>query len=282
MIVNGVSLQENNCVKPAKKEKAKGSLRAYGASQVASLASLPAGLYSMCEMGKINKNLTPEQIKTINESVEKFVDANKLKEKGLSILDAQPNSSSVKLSTLKSNILSIINPQYATIQGKNAYFSPAINSVVYNKNKGATLAFHEVGHAINYNSSKFWKTMQCMRTPSQLIAAGFALFGAFSNKEVAKEGEELTKGQKAKNFVRDNVGVFATASMLPVVAEEVMASVRGCKWANSNLPKELAKKVAKTNIAGAVSYIAVSLALGFSAHVAVKVKDKINEKKEQA
>lgn len=62
----------------------------------------------------------------------------------------------------------------------------------------------------------------------------------------------------------------------------LLGFIQCVKWANSNLPKELAKKVAKTNIAGAVSYIAVSLALGFSAHVAVKVKDKINEKKEQA
>ena len=57
-----------------------------------------------------------------------------------------------------------------------------------------------------------------------------------------------------------------------------MASYRGCKWASSNLPKDLAKRVKIGNVYGAISYISVAVALGLAAHVAVKVKDSIMEK----
>lgn len=260
------------------KVKEKGSFRAYGASQIASLASAPAGLLAMNGMQNENKKLSEDAIKTINSSVDKFIETSGLRAKGVKVVDCKTSGPAINLSGIKDTLESISNPTYAASQGKNAFFNSTTNEVVFSRKKGATAAFHEIGHAINYNSSKFWKVMQCLRGPSMLIASSLAIFGAFSKEEVAEEGKELTKAQKAKNFTRKNIGAITTASMLPVVAEEIMASVRGCKWANSNLPKELAKKVRNTNIWGALSYTATALGLGFAAHIAVKVKDSIMEK----
>ena len=258
--------------------KEKGSFRAFGASQIASLASMPVGLVSINGICNENKNLSEDAIKTINNSIDKFLETSGLRAKGVKIVDCKSSGPAIKLSAIQDTLETITNPNYAVAQGKNAFFNPTKNEIVFNRAKCSTAAFHEIGHAINFNNSKFWKVMQGLRGPSMLIAAGLAIFGAFSKEAVAEDGKELTKAQKAKNFTRKNIGAITTATMLPVVAEEIMASVRGCKWANTNLPKELAKKVRNTNIWGALTYTASAIALGLSAHVAVKVKDSIMEK----
>lgn len=261
-----------------KKVKERGSWRALGASQVAGMASLPVGMASVAGMSMVNKKLSSEQMKLISGAAEKALENSGLKEKGVSIINITEDTIGTKLKGWKDTLFSMVNPQYATAKGKNAFYNPLINSVGVNKDKFATATFHEIGHAFNANKSKFWGTMQKMRGPAMLVATGLAIFAAFTKKTEAKDGEELTKGQKAKNFVRNNAGYIAGASMLPVVAEEVMASVRGCKWANANLPKELAKHVKATNVFGAASYIAAAAAVALSAFVATKVKDSIMEK----
>ena len=266
-------------VKKTKNEpKEKGSWRALGASQIAGMASLPVGMASVAGMSQVNKKLSPDQIKAINEAAEKALKDSGLAEKGVEIINLTEADLGVKLKGWKDSLLRTFNAQYATAKGKNAFYHPMMNSIGVNKDKFSTATFHELGHAFNANKSKFWGAMQKMRMPSMLLATGLAIFAAFTKKAESKDGEELTKGQKAKNFVRNNAGYIAGASMLPVVAEEVMASIRGCKWANANLPKELAKKVKTTNIFGAVSYVAAAAAVALSAVVATKVKDSIMEK----
>ena len=121
-----------------------------------------------------------------------------------------------------------------------------------------------------------------MRIPAIMIAAGLMLFSAFTKKAENEDGQELTKAQKTKNFVRKHSGILAFTAMLPVVGEEIMASVRGCKWANANLPKELAKKIKTTNVFGGITYILAAAGIGLAAHFTTKVKDsavdKANEK----
>ena len=272
------SITTKNVKKTKNEPKEKGSWRALGASQVAGMASLPIGMASVAGMSQVNKKLSPDQIKAINEAAEKALKDSGLAEKGVEIINLTEADLGVKLKGWKDSLLSMVNTQYATAKGKNAFFNPMTNAVGVNKDKFATATFHELGHAFNANKSKFWGVMQKMRMPSMLLATGLAIFAASTKKAEAKDGEELTKGQKTKNFVRNNAGYIAGASMLPVIAEEVMASVRGCKWANANLPKELAKKVKTTNIFGAVSYVAAAAAVALSAFVATKVKDSIMEK----
>ena len=60
-----------------------------------------------------------------------------------------------------------------------------------------------------------------------------------------------------------------------------MASIRGCKWANSNLPKELAKKVLKTNLGAYTSYLGAALSLALTAFSAVKIKDYFGKKHQE-
>lgn len=287
VIDSGITTQK---IKKSKKEpKEKGSWRAVGASQIAGTASLPVSMAAIAGMSQVNKKLTPEQIEQINKAADAMIDAKGLRAKGVKIDNV--TSAGLNLTGIPDSIYDMINSYSAVAHGKNAAFLPkdaknaltgeilhSKNTIIANRDKMSTALFHEIGHAFNANKSKFWKVMQNLRIPSMVLASGLAIFAAFTKKAEAKDGEELTKGQKAKNFVRNNAGYIAGASMLPVIAEEVMATVRGCKWANANLPKELAKKVRTTNIFGAVSYVAASAAIALSAFVATKVKDSIMEK----
>lgn len=274
---------------PAKKEK--GSFKAAGAAQLAMLSSMPIGMASVAGMSQINKKLTPEQIKKINECADAMIDATGLRSKGVKIDNV--TRAGLNFTGIPDAIYDMMDSYSAVAHGKNAFFIPkdvknkvtgeilhSKNTIIANREKMSTSLFHEIGHAFNANKSTFWKVMQKMRMPAMILASSLAVFAAFTKKEEAKDGEELTTGQRVKNSVRNNAGIIAGVSMLPVVAEEVMASVRGCKWANKNLPKELAKKVRSTNICGAASYLASAAAVALSAFAAVKVKDSIMEKQQ--
>lgn len=266
--------------KKQKNVKEKGSWRAYGTGTLVSAAATPASLLVVKGMQKIAGSLTPEQVQQINAASDTVLAKSGLLDKGVIIENITLKDFGNDLP--KSFLADMFFPNVAVAKGKNAYFrhkNPLTkeidNIIVINREKLPTAAFHEIGHAFNANSSKFWGAMQKLRIPAMGLASTLLLFSAFSKNEVAEEGKELTKFQKMKNFVRNNSGILAFSSMLPVVAEEIAASVRGCKWANSNLPKELAKKVRNTNFIGGITYIGGSIALGFAAHCAKKVKDKI-------
>ena len=285
--IKSVGTAYNMQIKKAESKKKKRGLLASSAAATGSNAvqlgvSLPLAGFVIKSMSSINKKLSKDQINQIMDSADKFINSKGLSNKGVAIHNIE--SAGVNLTGIPNKIMEYIDPITSAAAGKNAFFTnKAIseygkNSIILNKNKMSTAVFHEIGHAINSNNSKFWRLMQGMRTPTMALAAGLALFGAFTNKAEAKDGKELTTGQKAKNAIRNNAGKLAFAAMIPMLAEEGMASIRGCKWAKSNLPKELFKKVLKTNICGYASYLGGAVALGLAALTAVKIKDHFTSK----
>ncbi len=236
-------------------------------------------------MQNVPKSLSKEQISMINEAADKIIETLGLAAKGVKIDNV--SSRVPNISIFPDSIYARINPYFAIAEGQNAAFlSKDItgeiihkkNTILVNKEKLPTAIFHEIGHAFNKNSSKIWSAVQKMRIPAMIIATGLMLFSAFTKKSENKDGQELTKAQKAKNFVRNNSGILSFAAMLPVVGEEIMASLRGCKFANANLPKELAKKVTATNIYGTITYLLGAVGASIAMHLAVKVKDNIVDK----
>ena len=274
---NAVELQKNQAPKEVK-VKEKGSFRAYGAAMAASTAVTPVGLLAVKGMQNVAGKLSPEQLKSLNECAEKMIKDTHLAEKGIKIVDYAGQAAESYMTNLPRNIEETFNTIAATANGKNAFFNPVTKEIGVNKGKLPTALFHEIGHAYNNNNSKFWSAMQKMRNPSMMLASTLVLFSAFSKKAEAEPGKELTTAQKAKNFVRKHAGALTALSMTPVVAEEVMASVRGVQYANKNLAKDLAKQVTKTNILGAISYIGAAVGFALASHVAIKVKDSIMEK----
>lgn len=163
--------------------------------------------------------------------------------------------------------------------GNNACYLPKANKVVVNLEKLGTSAFHEIGHSMNRNASKFWKVMQKVRTPSMLLAGTVPIIGLFKRKKV--EGEEPKNVvDKATTFIKNHCGVLTTAAFVPVVAEELKASQRGNKLAKQLLSPENYKKVVKSNRLGAASYILTALVAGVGAFVASHVRNLCSKPKE--
>ncbi len=164
-------------------------------------------------------------------------------------------------------------------QGRNAIFWPKTNEIAVNIEKLGTATFHEMGHAVNHNFSKFWKGMQKLRVPCGIAGGLFGTVALLKRKKV--EGEE-PKGffDKTTTLIKNNVGKLTLAAFAPIVAEELMATYRGNKMAKKVLSPELFKKVQKTNRFGAMTYIAAGVGAALAAVVGSKVRDAIAKPKE--
>ena len=163
-------------------------------------------------------------------------------------------------------------------EGFNAGFSPINNKILVNTEKMGLAGFHEIGHAINFNNSKFWKAMQKYRLAALPLTGLLTLTALLKRKKV--EGEE-PKGffDKATTFIKENVGKLTFLTLVPMVAEELKATARGNKLAKELLNPDLYKKVVKSNRFGAASYIGIALLMPLSAYLANKLKDHLAKPK---
>lgn len=248
-----------------------------GASTVAS----GSGLGVLAAINKIGK-VSDDKVEILHKAAEKAIDVTGLAKDGVKI-EYLKNTGAKKpfwqMLTCK--------PLEQVKQGYNAAFVPSVkilgqnvgNTVYMPQKDMAFAAFHEIGHAINFNKSNFWKKMQKLRMPCMALATLPMLYGAVTKKSVAPDGQELSKKQKLNNFLRDNAGKLSFAAMIPVLAEEGMASIRGQKLANKMLDGKLAKHVLKGNTVAYLSYLGSAAALAVGSYAAVKIKDALLEKK---
>ena len=155
------------------------------------------------------------------------------------------------------------------------------NSVVLPQNKIQGAGFHELGHAMNCNLSKFGKFLQHLRPVALFAPIVLGIYCAVTKKsKPAVEGGELNKKQKVNNFLRDNAGKLTFAAAVPMLLEEGMATIKGQKFANKLLKSDLAKKVLKSNSIAYLSYLLVATAGALAVRTAVKIKDNAIAKKE--
>lgn len=163
--------------------------------------------------------------------------------------------------------------------GYNAAFLPKPNKIVVNIDKLGASTFHEMGHAINRNMSKFWSAVQKTRGPLMLLSGVFTTTALLKRKKA--EGEEPKNAfDKVTTFIKNNVGPLVTLSFVPMIAEELKATQRGNQMAKKFLSAEAFKNVKKCNRFGAASYIAMAVLSGVGAFAASKVRDAIAKPKE--
>ncbi len=275
-----------------KNVKEKGTIRAILGASAAKIMvkEIPASVF-VSRFKKINQDLLPEQKQLMSQTADKILKQTGLADKGVNIVDFSKTYSPL-IHTFKGKLIE---------EGSNAFYISKFpkfvdklikkynvqgivpNSINYNSEKFATSVFHEMGHAFNANKSKFWLTAQKLRAPFMALSAFMMLFSAATKQEKAEDGKELTKKQKVKNSLRKNSGIIAALATLPILAEETMASIRGCKWAKAELPKQLFNKVLKTNCFSFLSYMLLPVSAGLGAFCAAKLKDKyMQQQKEKA
>jgi len=279
--------QEEN-VKPKKTGTAGATWAAIGAGTAAATVSSVASIPIIKGFTNISRNLSPENIAKVNEAADKIItNTTNLGQKGVKLVD---KILSVKLTELPDMIEGLLgNTSLAISEGYNAAFIPKKtfhgseigNIITINRDKLSLASFHEIGHAFNYNNSSFWKAMQKSRSWCMVIAGALALIPAITKESKSENGEELTAGQKFKNKLRNISPLLAFGAMTPMLAEEAMASIRGCKFAKPLLDKNLYSKVVKTNVTAYGSYLATAAGMALFAIVAKAVKDKMVDKKRQ-
>ncbi len=289
MNISKVNNQQNTAINKNKK-KSRNVGASIGASFLGSVvqtASVPLSLAVINTMKKIG-SLPQDKIEIMHNAAEKALIDTGLSNKGAKIQYLERNKQDFKLP----KYLRILNPIEQIKDGKNAAFvnkdlknfitKKVIfpkNTILMPKRDISFAAFHEIGHALNYNFSKFGKILQHMRNPLMGLAGAIALYGAFTQNRKTEDGKELTKGQKFKNFVRNNAGKLSIAAMLPILWEEGMATCKGQKLANKLLSKDMAKIVSKGNKVAYLSYIIGVLSLGAASYASVKIKDYLVAKK---
>ena len=277
--ISSVNFQGSKVKQDKEKKNVKGGLLAIGANSLAALIPLPINTFIASQLPKQSQTLTKDEINIVNKSAEDILEKiTNLSKKGVVIenIDTAP----ISAITMPNWLRNVLDPIYATANGKNAFFNDNANKILINKEKLPLAVFHEIGHAFNFNNSGFWKSMQKMRLPMMIIGPLITLIPAFTKNHKAKEGEKLTTKQKISNGIRNASPILAASTMLPIILEEGKATLRGNDWAKEIFKQapDLAKKVAKTNKWGLITYTITAAGLALTALITKKVKDMTDEK----
>lgn len=243
--------------------------------------------YFKKKLDLLDTSVNPE---TIRPAIYTALEKTGMRDKGVKIIDfakydlnksAEASSCGTLPELLRRIKKEIVNslkkqPIYTAKQGANSYyFGGKYNKILTNTNKQSLAVFHEIGHSINENSSKFWKTVAKCQNLSVISPL---LVGAIALATPEKKDGEKTGGviDSTTSFIKKNAGALTLASFVPMIAEELKASQRGNKMAKELLSPELAKKVMKHNKYGAATYIMSALATTAAVTVGSKVRDWIS------
>lgn len=162
----------------------------------------------------------------------------------------------------------------AVINGKNAFYIPKTKTIFVNKSKASYMAFHEMGHALNHNTSGLGKILTKMRQPGRIFAIAAFAIGLLKRKKVEGEKPEGVF-DKITTFVKDNCGKLAFLGLLPTVAEETLASIKGAKLAKGLLSPEAYKTMNKFLVKAGLTYAGAAVGIGAAAFIASKIRDLI-------
>ncbi len=258
------------------------------------IAKTPKSISSraMSAMIKINDGLTKDEFEHLQKGISNAFDKSNLASKGVSILRAtKDNSAQVNkimkgeynkglLKYLPERIKEYNSKLSGTTitKGKNACYVPTSKKRLLPKSKLNLAFFHEAGHALNANMSTIGKTLQKNRTALLYLALPILIISLFKTKKA--EGEEpQNKLDKITTFIKNNAGKLTFALYTPTLLEEALATIKGNKLAKEFLNPNLAKKVAKTNALGYLTYIVTAACAGLGVYLANKIKDEIAFKK---
>lgn len=281
------NVEQDNQIKREKVSGGATGIVASLASGIPRIATLPLSTKIILPAMKKAGELDSVTIESIQDGARKAWKDSGLKDKG------------VKIEFLKQaadknwSIKDLMDPIGSVKKGVNAFFlfedaKGLLGGVVYPKNtilvpeKDISYAlYHELGHAHNFNISKFGRFLQKCRPVSMLLPGLIAFYGAFSRKSKPEDGKELTAAQKTNNFIRDNAGKISLLATIPMLLEEGLATKKGLGWAKKYLSPENFKIVKKGSIIAYTSYLLSAATMGVASWLAVKVKDKLIAKREK-
>ena len=241
-------------------------------------ATIPATI-GIAKQAKRIGNLPTDKIELLHKTAEQAIKDTGLAAKGVKIQYLKEPAIKAKGFFPVKNIIKQIklgfNAAYFPLEIPNKI---GANTILMPEKSVPFLAFHEIGHAMNFNLSQASKALYYAARYAPQIAPLVALYGIFTTKSENEDGKELTKGQKVNNFIRNNAGKLAFGAMVPQLIEEGLATMKGQKLSNKMLSPEWAKTVLKGNATCYLTYLLGAIGIGVGSWAAVKIKDKLVEK----
>lgn len=160
----------------------------------------------------------------------------------------------------------------AAAAGNNACYVPLTKEVLVNKEKMSFATFHELGHSINHTSHGFKNFLAKIRGKFALAIPATLAIGLIERPNKSNtDGHKQTAGE----FIKKHCGLIAGLCMVPVVAEEGLASLNGQKMAKNVLDNKSYKKLVNLNTKAFSTYVLSAVVVGLCTQLAVFVKDKI-------
>lgn len=189
---------------------------------------------------------------------------------------------SLKISSLKENYIAATmeNAKNTSALGLNSFYDPRKKTIINNFKRMATAIPHEMGHAANYTSKNPLLKILTKARYLQLLVPVILTVAIL--RKPKKEGEESTTIiGKGLDFVKENSVALTAGCMLPTVAEEGLASIRGAKMAKKFLTPEKLKSLNVINFKGWATYaIAAGATIG-AVWLANKIRNATTPKTEQ-
>ena len=142
--------------------------------------------------------------------------------------------------------------------GGNAFYTHQGNFAVAPKSK-PSLILHELGHATNFEKSKFFGGLQKLR-----------VFGMYAPMAVAFLNDITGKRKDGKqSFIEKYAGVIGFSAFLPTIIEEAAASVRGIQAAKKTLPKVNLGALKRNYFFAWMTYVLAGIGVGLASKLAI-------------
>ena len=142
--------------------------------------------------------------------------------------------------------------------GGNAFYTHQGSFAVAPKSK-PSLILHELGHATNFEKSKFFGGLQKLR-----------VFGMYAPMAVAFLNDITGKRKDGKqSFIEKYAGVIGFSAFLPTIIEEAAASVRGIKAAKKTLPNVKLGALKRNYFFAWMTYVLAGVGVGLASKLAI-------------
>lgn len=160
---------------------------------------------------------------------------------------------------LKSRFPQLANSLDTVANGGNAFYTSQGNFAVAPKTK-PSLILHELGHATNFEKSKFFKGLQKCRIAGMYAPMALAFLNSISGQ----------RNDGKKNFIERNAGLIGFAAFMPTIIEEGAASWRGIEAAKKTLGAGAKLGVLKRNYFLAwMTYVLAGIGVGIASKLAI-------------
>mgnify|MGYP003571293009 CR=1 FL=1 len=170
----------------------------------------------------------------------------------------------------------ICNSIKRVLDGTGALYKVNEKHILVNMDRLPAASFHEMGHALNYNSVGIGKLLAKLRPIGGL--ANLFLAVAVLRKPKAEGEESETRIGRGLDFIKKNCTTLSALSLLPLVLEEGLASIKGIKLAKGLLNEPAMKSMKRVCGAGWLTYFGAAVSSVLAVYAADKVRNKTAQK----